>query len=114
MLFYNYINETRPKLLKGQAERSRSLILTKAGTPEKGEGISYFLETSKHLFPDRNLNMKTIRQSVIANLLKSGQLRYCFKSHQVTKITAPDSVEYAPCLTSLGMTQNVPAGNFSP
>ncbi len=79
MLIYRYINEIRPKLLKvfpiGE-DCSLSLegafILTKSGTPETGEGISYLLETAQHLFPDRNLNTKTIRQSVIANLLKSG------------------------------------------
>jgi len=75
MLFYKYINETRPKLLKVspfEGDLEGTLILTKLGTAESGEGISYLLETAKSLFPDRNLNAKTIRQSVIANLLKSG------------------------------------------
>ena len=71
MLFYKYIHETRPKLCK-VAVPCDFLILTKTGTPEKGEGISYLLETSRHLFPERKLNAKTIRQSVIANLLKQG------------------------------------------
>lgn len=71
MLFYKYIHEIRPKLCKDDA-CSVSLILTKSGTPEQGEGISYLLETAKHLFPERSLNTKTIRQSVIANLLKQG------------------------------------------
>ena len=71
MLFYKYIHEIRPKLCKDDV-CNVSLILTKSGTPEQGEGISYLLETSKHLFPERNLNTKTIRQSVIANLLKQG------------------------------------------
>ncbi len=70
MLLHNYITESRIKLNKtGPCDL---LILTKLGTPETGEGISYLLETAKHLFPERNLNAKTIRQSVIANLLKSG------------------------------------------
>lgn len=69
MLFHKYITEIRPILKTIETD---SLILTKTGTPEKGEGISYLLETSKHLFPERNLNGKTIRQSVIANLLKQG------------------------------------------
>ena len=72
ILLHKYITEIRPKLESRQTERSRSLILTKLGTPETGEGISYLLETEKHLFPNRNLNTKTIRQSVIANLLKQG------------------------------------------
>lgn len=71
MLFYKYIQEVRPKL-DALRSQSKNLILTKSGTNEKGEGISYLLETAKYLFPDRNLNAKTIRQSVIANLLKSG------------------------------------------
>ena len=75
MLFYKYINETRPKLCKGAMPcvsiEHAPLILTKSGTPEKGEGISYLLETSKNLFSNRKLNTKTVRQSVIANLLKS-------------------------------------------
>ena len=69
MLFYKYLHEVRPKLKTIETD---SLILTKSGTAEKGEGISYLLETSQYLFPERNLNTKTIRQSVIANLLKQG------------------------------------------
>lgn len=72
MLLHKYINESRKELAKLNTVRSESLVLTKLGTPEKGEGISYLLETSKHLFPERNLSTKTIRQSVIANLLKQG------------------------------------------
>lgn len=69
MLFNKYINEIRLKLKTVETD---ILILTKTGTPEKGEGIGYLLETSKYLFPERNLNTKTIRQSVIANYLKQG------------------------------------------
>jgi integrase/recombinase XerD len=67
MLFYKYIHEVRPKL---KTMETISLILTKSGTPEQVEGISYLLETSKHLFPERKLNTKTIRQSVATNRLK--------------------------------------------
>lgn len=87
MLFYKYIHEVRPKL---KTIETSSLILTKSGTPEQGEGISYLLETSKHLFPDRNLNTKTIRQSVIANLLKQGndlRLVQVFAGHKYTGST---------------------------
>ena len=65
----NYIGEDRPRLLKVQTQK---LIISKAGNPENGEGISYLIECCRHLFPARKLNAKTIRQSVIANLLKSG------------------------------------------
>jgi len=69
MWFYKYLNEDRPKLLKVETEQ---LIISKLGTAETGEGVSYLIETLKPLFMDRNLNPKTIRQSVITNLLKSG------------------------------------------
>jgi len=69
MLMHKYIHESRKELKRKETE---ALILTKLGTAETGEGISYLLETAKHLFPNRNLNTKTIRQSVIANLLKFG------------------------------------------
>jgi len=87
ILLHKYINESRNKLQKSETE---FLILTKLGTPEKGEGISYLLETAKHLFPDRNLNTKTIRQSVIANLLKSGhdlRLVQVFAGHKYPSAT---------------------------
>ena len=60
------------------------------GTPETGEGIGYLLETAKHLFPNRNLNTKTIRQSVIVNLLKSGhdlRLVQVFAGHKYPSST---------------------------
>ena len=70
MLFYDYINKVRPKLLKTETDR---LVVTLRGTAESGEGINYLVETFKPRFPDRNLNPRTIRQSVITNLLKEGK-----------------------------------------
>jgi integrase/recombinase XerD len=75
MLFYKYLQESRPRLLKVSPpgeDLEGALIITKSGTPEKGEGIGYLLETARDLFPGRKLNAKTIRQSVIANQLKTG------------------------------------------
>jgi len=47
-----------------------SILFThKAGTPVTVEDISYHTGVRKHLFPDRNLNPVTIRQSVISNWL---------------------------------------------
>lgn len=69
LIFHKYITEVRPKIIKRE---SNFLIINKLGNPETGEQISYLVSTSKHLFSDRNLNPKTIRQSVITNLLKSG------------------------------------------
>jgi len=69
LIFHKYITEVRPKIL---AKPTEKLIINKLGNPETGEQISYLVGTFKHLFSDRNLNPKTIRQSVITNLLKSG------------------------------------------
>jgi integrase/recombinase XerD len=66
----SYILKDREKLVKIETSK---LIISKKGTAESGEGISYLIETFKPLFSDRNLNPKTIRQSVIANLLKKGK-----------------------------------------
>jgi len=70
LLFQDYLTITRPQLLKTPTEK---LILTKRGTEEKGEGIHYLCETYRHLFPTKRLTPTTIRQSVIANLLKQGK-----------------------------------------
>jgi integrase/recombinase XerD len=67
MMFYKYIDAARQGLLKSTTEK---LIINLRGKPETGEGINYLIETFKNKFPDRNLNAKTIRQSVISNLLK--------------------------------------------
>jgi integrase/recombinase XerD len=72
MLFYNYIHRVRPRMLKKKT--TDRLILTMRGTAESGEGIGYLIETfNKTLFPDRTLNPRTIRQSVITNMLKAGK-----------------------------------------
>lgn len=65
-----YVQEDRPKLLKTTSEK---LIISSRGREETGEGIGYIIETQNHLFPGRKLNAKTIRQSVITNLLKDGK-----------------------------------------
>jgi len=66
---HQYIHEIRPELLKVQTDQ---LIINKLGNAETGYQIHYLVGTFKHLFPERNLNPKTIRQSVITNLLKAG------------------------------------------
>jgi integrase/recombinase XerD len=67
MLFYKYIHEVRSKIIK---ENTSQLILNLRGGRMTADSINYLVETFKPLFPDRNLNAKTIRQSVITNLLK--------------------------------------------
>jgi integrase/recombinase XerD len=70
MLLHKYISEKRTKLISTTTDK---LIITKLGTAETGEGIHYLVSTYKKLFGDRNLNPKTIRMSVITNLLKEGK-----------------------------------------
>lgn len=69
MLMYCYVNEIRSFLAK---ENTESLIITKRGTAERGEGIHYLVSTFRTIFPSKKLTPTTIRQSVITNLLSSG------------------------------------------
>ena len=83
----NYLQNDRPKLIKTDTQK---LIISKIGTAENGEGIGYVIETCRHLFPDRKLNAKTIRQSVITNLLKEGKdlrLVQAFAGHKYPSAT---------------------------
>jgi integrase/recombinase XerD len=70
MLFYRYLHELRPRLIK---KPTSQLLLTLRGSAEKGEGIGYLLETMQHLYPDRKLNARSIRQSVLHNMLQAGK-----------------------------------------
>ena len=63
-LFYEYIFMTRKKMLKVNTE---ALLIGKLGTPITVDDINYLVSTFKPMFPERNLNAKTVRQSVIAN-----------------------------------------------
>ncbi|WP_313806764.1 tyrosine-type recombinase/integrase [Flavobacterium sp.] len=68
-LFAKYIDETREAQLRCQTDK---LILTKLGKPIKVDSIHSVIEPLKPLFPDRDLNPKTIRMSVICNWLNTG------------------------------------------
>jgi integrase/recombinase XerD len=70
MALHAYLNEDRPQLLRDETEH---LLLTQRGTPERGEGVHYLVETLRPLLPNKRLTPTTIRQSVIAGRLKSGQ-----------------------------------------
>lgn len=72
-LFDQYINKDRPKLKRKEVPTDR-FILGKLGTPISVDDINYLVSTFKSLFPDRNLHSKTIRQSVIANLLNEKKM----------------------------------------
>jgi len=66
-----YLQEDRQQLLQGN--KSHQLLISHiGGRPLTVEGISSLIDTLKYHYPNKQLNAKTIRQSVIANLLKSG------------------------------------------
>jgi integrase/recombinase XerD len=64
-----YLRLERPKLVK---DSTQHLWITKLGKPELGDGLHYLVSTAKHLFPGRDLNPRTIRQSVIRNRFLDG------------------------------------------
>ncbi|MFC7773985.1 tyrosine-type recombinase/integrase [Flavobacterium sp. GCM10027622] len=66
-----YINETRKKMLMGQTDK---LILNKLGKPISIGGINSIFDQFKGLFPDRDLNPRAIRMSVICNWLNEKKL----------------------------------------
>jgi len=66
-----YMDYHRPKLLKGSY---KSLFITTRGVPVTVDSINRMLRPLQGLFPDKNLNAKTIRQSVISNWLNKRKL----------------------------------------
>lgn len=66
IVFSNYIEQVRPKILMMQTDK---LILSKLGKPISVDGIHSVIEPLKSLFPTKNLNPRTIRMSVICNWL---------------------------------------------
>ena len=66
MLIQRYLETSRKNLLLTETD---SLLITQRGVPETVDGVNSMIELLKGLFPDRNLNPATIRQSVISNLL---------------------------------------------
>jgi integrase/recombinase XerD len=60
----HYINNIRKETINTETD---SLLVGKLGTPITIDDINYLVSTFKSFFPDRNLNPKTIRQSVISN-----------------------------------------------
>jgi site-specific recombinase XerD len=71
LLFSKYINEVRPKMLRGATDK---LIIGKLGKPITVNSIHAMIEPLKPLFPDKNLNPRTIRMSVICNWLNEKKL----------------------------------------
>jgi integrase/recombinase XerD len=68
MLISKYLQEERTILNRNN---STKLILTRRYQAERGCGVHDVVKVYKHLFPDKTLSPLTIRQSVIANLLKA-------------------------------------------
>jgi len=63
-ILYTYINESRKKLLKCETDYF-GIGLT--GQPDKKDNIRTLVENLRPLFPDRNLNPMSIRDSVISH-----------------------------------------------
>lgn len=68
----DYLKHSRDKLCKVVTNR---FLIGHRGDPETVEGIGGMLEPLKALFPERPLNAKTIRMSVIANWLNVNKHR---------------------------------------
>lgn len=66
LMIQKYLLESRPHMAKTASKR---LLLTIRGANETVEGINCVLDPLKPLYPTRELNARTIRQSVIANKL---------------------------------------------
>lgn len=70
MLINRYLNEERPTLNRNN---SNKLILTRRYQAERGCGVKDVVKVYRQMFPNKSLTPLAIRQSVIANLLKSGK-----------------------------------------
>jgi integrase/recombinase XerD len=70
-IFEKYLHESRPELKRVETD---IFIVGKLGTPITVDDLNYIVSTFKPLFPDRNLNPKTIRQSVISNWLNEKRI----------------------------------------
>lgn len=70
-ILYKYINETRKWMLR---EETDILILGKTGKAIIPEGVTHLFYRFKLLYPDRELNAGSLRQSVIANWLNEKKL----------------------------------------
>jgi integrase/recombinase XerD len=66
LLIQKYVDTSRKNLLKSSTS---CLLVTTRGTKETADGIHSMIEPMKGLYPERNLNPMTIRQSVISNQL---------------------------------------------
>lgn len=72
--FDRYVNQTRGEMMKRVAGKTNKLILNKLGQPISVEGIFAIIEVLNQLFPDRKLNPRSIRMSVISNWMNEKKL----------------------------------------
>ncbi|MGQ2985365.1 tyrosine-type recombinase/integrase [Flavobacterium sp.] len=72
-LFYNYINEVRPEML-WMKNKTEKLLLNKLSNPISVDGINAMIEPLTVLYPDRPLNPRSIRMSVVSNWLNEKKL----------------------------------------
>lgn len=70
-LLYRYINEGRKQYFKVQSD---TLFFGSEGVDMTEQGIRFVTERYKYLYPDRNLKVKTIRDSVISYWLNDLRL----------------------------------------
>lgn len=68
LMFKNYLEEIRPKLL--QENETKSFIIGQRKEPMTAEDITKHIKRNYAIYKPRNVNAMTIRQSVITNLLK--------------------------------------------
>jgi len=71
-LFHEYFATERCKVLRKSTEK---LFVNKTGRATNVDSINRMLRPLKALFPERNLNAGTIRQSVISNWINVSKLR---------------------------------------
>lgn len=78
ILLYRYINESRRTL---NIYGSNKLFIGKLGTDLSVDGLNRIIRPLQGLFPSKNLNPQTIRQSVITNWLND--LKYSLEDVQL-------------------------------
>jgi integrase/recombinase XerD len=93
-----YIEIDRPKLNLKNNER---LFLGKNGEPLLVSAVFSIVETMKKLFPDRILNPKTIRQSVVSNLANEKRMSL----EKIQEITGHKRLSTIEKYRSMDMTE---------
>lgn len=85
---YDYLQKDRAALLQGKT--SKSLFINKLGRAETGESLHYLLESNSYVIPDKKVNPKQVRMSVLAEQFRQGksleQVQY-FAGHKYPSST---------------------------